>query len=156
MPSGDIAEIKNQGIYQAKSWDEHNVPPWYYWQGIAALNACSKAEAWHIFALLGGQKLVYRSIFREEVLNDIDLFKLRAEQFWRQNVIEDKRPEATCESDLRLVHPPEETGGSIIITDAIKKKWRKQVNWIHLQPNLKTRPKSYELKPRSQSDQQKS
>ena len=141
VPSGDIAEIKNQGIYQAKSWDEHNVPPWYYWQGIAALNACTKAEAWHIFALLGGQKLVHRSIFREEVLNDIDLFKMRAEQFWRQHVIEDKRPEATCESDLRLVHPPEETGGSIIITDAIQKKVEEASKLDSLATELKAKAK---------------
>jgi len=121
----DIAEIKNQSIFQSTSWDDGQIPPWYYWQGIAALLCCKKAEAWHIFALLGGQNLVHRTIYREDCINDIKFALMRADEFWNKNVKEDVAPEIQNESDLRLVYPPEETFGSILITEEIKKKLEK-------------------------------
>jgi predicted phage-related endonuclease len=116
----DIAEIKHQGGMAEKSWKEHNVPPWFYWQGICALLLCPNADVWRIYSLCNGQ-IIYRIIERPDVENDIEFLLDSAHEFWSKNVLGNIPPEAKNERDLRLIHP-EESLKSVVITQNIKEK----------------------------------
>jgi predicted phage-related endonuclease len=95
----EIAEIKFQSGFSYKAWEEYHVPRYFYWQGICALAVVPNAPSWRIYSLCNGE-VVWRTLHREEVQDDIDRFLSKAEEFWRKNVLEGIKPEPESEDDL--------------------------------------------------------
>ena len=95
----EIAEIKFQSGFSYKAWEEYYVPRYFYWQGICALAVVPNAPSWRIYSLCNGE-VVWRTLHREEVQDDIDRFLSKAEEFWRKNVLEGIKPEPESEDDL--------------------------------------------------------
>lgn len=116
----DIAEIKHQGGLANKAWDNYDIPPMFYWQGICALLVCENAQVWRIYSLCNGN-IIYRTIHKEFVQDDIDLLLDSATEFWSKNVLEKTPPEAVNERDIRLVHT-EDKLTTVVITSEIKER----------------------------------
>ena len=90
----DIAEIKHQGGLANKAWDN--------------------------YGLCNGN-IIYRTIHKEFVQDDIDLLLDSATEFWSKNVLEKTPPEAVNERDIRLVHT-EDKLTTVVITSEIKER----------------------------------
>tara|TARA_R110002020_G_scaffold33916_4_gene102974 strand:- start:6577 stop:7545 length:969 start_codon:yes stop_codon:yes gene_type:complete len=95
----EVAEIKFQSGFSYKDWEKFYVPKYYYWQGICALAVVPNAPSWRIYSLCNGE-IVWRTLHREEVQDDIDSFLSKAEEFWRKNVLEGVMPDPETEEDL--------------------------------------------------------
>lgn len=95
-PSGEVGilEVKNVGHWTSKAWeesgdDEEGIPPNYELQVLhyLAVTGCAVAT---IVALLGGKKLVWREIKRDDALIQ-DLTDVE-QGFWEDHVLADVPP----------------------------------------------------------------
>ena len=116
----EIAEIKFQNGFSSKAWENHYVPRYFYWQGICALALVKNAPSWRIYSLCNGE-IIWRTLHREEVQDDIDTFLSRAEEFWKKNVIEGVMPEPINEEDLIIAYDADNLKTTVIKPHAYDK-----------------------------------
>ena len=72
-------EIKNVGVRQSGLWVDDELPDMYFCQ-VQHYLMCTGLERWYIAALIGGNRFVYKEVFRNDRFIE-DLFQKEA-AFW--------------------------------------------------------------------------
>lgn len=110
-----ILECKTTSVFNDRLWQDEQIPDSYILQCQWYMYVLDKPKA-YIACLIGGQKFVWKEIFRNEDL--IRMMKEKAFEFWTEHVLKEIPPEdnaVSSETVLRMY--PNSNGKTIDISD---------------------------------------
>lgn len=113
-------EIKTAGLTKSKEWQDDDLPDDYYCQ-CQWYMGITDAEKWYIACLIGGNKMVWKEIPRNDEF--IATLRERALDFWNNNILGDVMPDvdgSESTSDSIKKQYPNSNGGEIALPSAMQ------------------------------------